>query len=64
MTRAEVIRQMTDEELAAMLDETLSQRDRWWVEKLRQCDVDVKLTVVPAVNRLHMLELLQMEEGT
>lgn len=64
MTNAETIRQMTDEELAVLFDEAISKRDRWWVERLRECNVDIKFTEAPAINRLRMLEVLQMEAET
>lgn len=64
MTNADRIREMTDEELAELFVNVVSQRDQWWANNLK--DVDFELVEIPICSAKIHLDWLREEadDGT
>ena len=59
MTVADMIRNMSDEELAGLLEAIISERDHIMSEKLTAQGVQHSLIEIPALSLLHHLRFLQ-----
>ena len=61
MTLADEIRQMSDEDLAVLFYSALSDRDSWWIERLKWMGVSATQIDMPILSIKNHLSMLRKE---
>lgn len=59
MTNAQKIRAMSDEELAELIEQIVSERDHYLLKKLHEAEIDAELYEMPEISKRKHLEWLQ-----
>lgn len=59
MSNADRIRAMNDEELAVLIEQIVSERDHYLLEKLHEAEIDAELYELPEISKRKHLEWLQ-----